>query len=299
MKSFNDIQLKVSRLKTKPKLIVACPYDKNTLMALSMAQSKNIVDVIVVGSKSKIIHLLNEFNIDVMFTGFLEIESDDVAVEESYRMLMSGKADIIMKGLVSTNKYMSVLLSNKGFVKRKLLTHVAIYEVPSLSRLIFVSDPSIMIEPTVAQKKIIVDNSIDLLKYFEIERPKVAIISSTEVSNQKIRSSVDAIELMNLYSDVDNIDIYGPLGLDNAISEEASKIKEINSEVGGNADLLIMPNLDAGNILCKGLTYIGGIESAGIVMGANNPIILTSRSASENEKLNSITVASLIIKNNK
>lgn len=297
MNSFKEIIDHASNTIKKPTLVVACPYDNNILNALSMAQDKRLAKIVIIGDKEKVDSILYENNIKFEYESFINIESDLLAIRESYNMILDGKADIIMKGIVQTKDFMSVLLSEKSFLKRKLLTHVAIYDIHSLNKLIFVSDPSIMIDPTVEQKKIIVDNAIELLNSLEIKNPKVAIISSTEVPNQNIKSSIDAIELMNMYKESDNnFEIYGPLGIDNAISKEASLLKKIDSQVGGNADLLIMPNLDAGNIFCKGLTYIGKINSAGIVMGAYNPIILTSRSASSAEKLNSIAIACMMTK---
>lgn len=283
----------------KPTIVVPCPYDRNILEALRMVQETNIANIIPIGNKDKVDAIIREYDLDFRYETFIQIDDDLSSIEKAYSLLTSDKADIIMKGIVQTKDFMRVLLSNKDFIKRKLLTHVAIYDVPSLNRLLFVSDPSIMIEPTVDQKKVIIDNAIELLDSLDILRPKVAVISSSEVSNEKIKSSVDAIEIMKLYGkSYSKANIYGPLAIDNAISMEASKLKKIDNSVAGNADLLIMPSLDAGNIFCKGLTYIGNIESAGIVMGAIKPIVLTSRSASPREKFNSITISCLIANKN-
>lgn len=299
MNNFNEIINKVSLSKDKPTIVVACPYDNNILSALSLAKSKNLVEVIAIGEKFKINSILVENDIEIEFKKLIDIDSDIDAIKESYKILLSDEADIIMKGIVQTKSFMSVLLSDKDFISSKLLTHVGVYELPYDNRFLFVSDPSIIIEPNLEQKKIIIDNAIDLLNYFCIDIPKVAIISSTEVPNPKIKSSMDAVKLVDMYKDDKNIMVYGPLGIDNAVSKDAAKIKQIKSQVGGQADLLIMPNLDAGNIFSKGLTYIGRIQSAGVVMGAKKPIVLTSRAASSIEKLNSIAIASFIAINKK
>lgn len=300
MKNFQEALKIVQEFTIKPTIVVPCPYDKNILEALILVQESNIANIIIIGNKHKVDAIIQDYDLEFSYETFIEMDDDLSSIEKAYSLLTSDKADIIMKGIVQTMDFMRVLLSNKDFIKRKLLTHVAIYNVPSLNRLLFVSDPSILIEPTINQKKIIIDNAIELLDSLDIQNPKVAVISSTEISNEKIKSSVDALEIMKLYSKNDSKGIiYGPLAIDNAISIEASELKKIDNPVAGNADLLIMPNLDSGNIFCKGLTYIGNIESAGIVVGANKPIVLTSRSASPREKFNSITISCLIANKNK
>lgn len=298
MKDFREVQNKALEIDIKPKLVVPCPYDKNILTALDMVQKNNVANIILIGNKSKIDEILDYNKIDFEYEDFIQIKDEVKAIEKAYSLIVNDKVDIIMKGIVQTKDFMAVLLSNKEFIKRKLLTHIAIYELPKLNKLLFVSDPSIIIEPTIEQKEIIIENALDLLDCMDIRYPKVAIVSSTETVNKKVRSSVDAISITQKYANSDkNAIIYGPLAIDNAISAEAANLKKINSAVAGNADLLIMPSLDAGNIFCKGLTYIGKLESAGIVMGATKPIVLTSRSASPKEKFNSILVACIISNN--
>lgn len=295
MRNFEEARLKALNFTIKPTVVVPCPYDKNILEALIMVQENGIANIIVIGNKNRVDSIIDQYDLDFRYETFIEIDEDLLAIEEAYKLLINHGADIIMKGLVQTKDFMRILLSNKDFMESKLLTHVAIYEVPSLNRLLFVSDPSIVVEPTIYQKKVIIDNALELMDSLNIENPKVAIISSTEVLNEKVKSSVDAVEITKMYTENNKAAIYGPLAIDNAISREASKLKKIENLVAGNADLLIMPNLDAGNIFCKGLTYIGNIESAGVVMGAKKPIVLTSRSANPKEKFNSIIISCLMV----
>ena len=296
MKNFKELVTKAKDIKNKPRIVVACPYDKNVLEALDRVQGENIGDVILLGNKDKVDSIKKEHNLNIKPMEFIEKESDIEALEESYNTIIKNQADIVVKGMVQTKDFMRTILSDKSFIKNKLLTHISVFDIPSKDKLLFVSDPSIMTEPTLEQKKIILDNGLELLKHLEIEDPKVAIISSTEVPNKAIKSSLDGEKLMKLQErgHIWDAKIYGPLAIDNAVSKEAAKLKNIDSEVGGNADLLLMPNLDAGNIFCKGLVYIGGFESAGIVMGAYKPIVLTSRSAGVEERFNSICIACLL-----
>lgn len=296
MKNFKEMIAKAKNIENKPRIAIACPYDKNILEALARIQREGIGDVILLGDRDKVDSIKEKYNIEMDPMDFIKSESDIQALKKSYAMVMEGQADIIMKGMVQTKDFMRTILSNKKFMKNKLLTHTVAFDIPSRDKLLFVTDPSIMTEPTLDQKKIILDNAVELLQYLGIEEPKVAIISSVEVPNEAIKSSMDGSELMELQKkdSIWNAQVYGPLAIDNAVSKEAAKLKNINSEVAGNADLLLMPNLDAGNIFCKGLVYIGEFETGGIVMGAHKPIVLTSRSAGVDERFNSICIACVL-----
>lgn len=296
MKNFKEMIAKAKNIENKPRIAIACPYDKNILEALARIQREGIGDVILLGDRDKVDSIKEKYNIEMDPMDFIKSESDIQALKKSYAMVMEGQADIIMKGMVQTKDFMRTILSNKKFMKNKLLTHTVAFDIPSRDKLLFVTDPSIMTEPTLDQKKIILDNAVELLQYLGIEEPKVAIISSVEVPNEAIKSSMDGSELMELQKkdSIWNAQVYGPLAIDNAVSKEAAKLKNINSEVAGNADLLLMPNLDAGNIFCKGLVYIGEFDTGGIVMGAHKPIVLTSRSAGVDERFNSICIACVL-----
>lgn len=296
MKNFKEMIAKAKNIENKPRIAIACPYDKNILEALARIQREGIGDVILLGDRDKVDSIKEKYNIEMDPMDFIKSESDIQALKKSYAMVMEGQADIIMKGMVQTKDFMRTILSNKKFMKNKLLTHTVAFDIPSRDKLLFVTDPSIMTEPTLDQKKVILDNAVELLQYLGIEEPKVAIISSVEVPNEAIKSSMDGSELMELQKkdSIWNAQVYGPLAIDNAVSKEAAKLKNINSEVAGNADLLLMPNLDAGNIFCKGLVYIGEFDTGGIVMGAHKPIVLTSRSAGVDERFNSICIACVL-----
>ena len=296
MKNFKEMIAKAKNIENKPRIAIACPYDKNILEALGRIQREGIGDVILLGDRDKVDSIKEKYNIEMDPVDFIKSESDIQALKKSYAMVIEGQADIIMKGMVQTKDFIRTILSNKKFMKNKLLTHTVAFDIPSRDKLLFVTDPSIMTEPTLDQKKVILDNAVELLQYLGIEEPKVAIISSVEVPNEAIKSSMDGSELMELQKkdSIWNAQVYGPLAIDNAVSKEAAKLKNINSEVAGNADLLLMPNLDAGNIFCKGLVYIGEFDTGGIVMGAHKPIVLTSRSAGVDERFNSICIACVL-----
>lgn len=292
MKSFDEIVKTAKNVPEKPRVIAACPYDEGTIDALNMAFQDDLCKITVVGERNKMQGLFLEKNEDGQEIEIIEVSGETPALDEAYKHLLAGYAHIFMKGLVQTKNFMKVLLSDKNFIRSDLLTHISIFHVPHLDKLLFVTDPSILIEPTVEQKVIIIKNAVELAVCLGIEGPKVAVVSSTEQMNPKINSSLDAEKLTELFGEDKNFagHVYGPLALDNAVSREASEIKKIDHAVAGNADILVMPNLDAGNILAKGLTYLANLECAGVVVGARRPIVLTSRSAGAQERYNSLSI---------
>lgn len=296
MKNFRELITKAKSMKKKPRIVIACPYDKNILIALDKVQKEGVGDVILIGNKGRIDEIARQHNIRVDSMDFIKSVSVAEALEKSYAMVIEDMADVIIKGMVQTKDFMRVILSNKRFIKNKLLTHVVAFEIPSRRKLLFVTDPSIMTDPTLEQKKVILDNAVELLNNLGIKQPKVAVVSSIEVPNSAIISSVDGDRLTKLQEkeSIWNAQVYGPLAIDNAVCREAAELKNIDNEVAGNADLLLMPNLDAGNIFCKGLVYLCGFDTGGIVMGAHKPIVLTSRSAGIEERFKSICFASVL-----
>lgn len=301
MKNFKDVLEKARAIKGDLTIVVPCPYDTNILNALHMIKYEGIANVVLVGEKEKIIQLCNSEKIDITLMKVVNKGSQGEALEEACRMLESNEAGIIVKGIVDTSSFMKSILAHKGLRKSRLLTHISILEIPLIDKLLFVSDPSIIIEPNLDQKITIIDNALELLENLKIENPKIAIISSTEKPNENIKSSMDADKITELQLKEErwDADIYGPLSIDLAVSKEATKSKKMENTVAGDADLLIMPDLDSGNVFCKALVYLGGVQSAGVVMGAKKPIVLTSRSAGIEERFNSICLACLLAENMK
>lgn len=299
MKTFNDILYKAKTLVQDIKLVIACPYDENILKASKRIFNEGIANIVLIGNITKIKDVGDNYNISLDSMELINKDSDQESLEKACEMLAKNDADVVVKGMVQTANFMKSILSHKELRKSKLLTHVSIIEVPGLNKLIFVSDPSIVIEPNLSQKMIIIDNALELMEHLDIVSPKVAIISSTENPNINIQSSIDGEMITKIQKEELRweAEVHGPLAIDVAVSSKAAKSKNITNSVAGNADLLIMPNLDSGNIFCKGLTYLGGLKSTSIVMGARKPIVLTSRSAGVEERFNAMCLASLLAKN--
>jgi phosphate butyryltransferase len=211
-------------------------------------------------------------------------------------MVRAGEADVIMKGSLGTAFLIQAALDReKGLRQGKLFTHVAVYEIPGFNRLLLISDGGVVIAPDLYEKIEIVQNAIDVAHILGIGEPKVAVLAAAELVNPKIVSTVDAANLSKMAERGQIVGglVDGPLALDNAISPEAAHIKGIDGPVAGRADVLIVPDIEAGNIMAKAITYFAHGEMAGIVTGAAAPIVVTSRSDSERSKLVSIALAVL------
>ena len=270
--------------KTSPKrLVVINAEDKETLEALEEAEEKNLINSILLGDKNKIKDIIKQNNLNINENKIIQGD-----VDTALKLLKEDKADFIMKGNISTDDLMRDVL--KGLDKKTLLSHVMVYEIPKYHKLLVLSDGGLITFPTLNQKIDIINNAIKLSKKLGVNLPKVAILSATENVSEKINSTTDGalLSVMNRRGQIKGCIIEGPLALDNAISKISANKKNINNEVSGDADILIVPNFEAGNLLGKAINYFGNGLSAGIIVGANFPIILNSRSSTKEEKLYSI-----------
>jgi len=212
-------------------------------------------------------------------------------------LVKSNKADILMKGFVNTDDFLRGVLNREtGLRTGKIMSHVYVLESSALKRMLFITDGSVNILPDLETKCSIILNSIYLANIFEIEDPKVAITTAIELANPKMPSTIDAAVLakMSQRGQFSGKIIDGPLALDNAISPWAAEHKGIGGPVAGQADIIVVPSIEAGNILCKAHVYLTGGNLAGVVMGASAPIVLTSRADTSQSKLNSIATAVLM-----
>ena len=271
---------------------VPCPYDMEILKALHKAEHVGICRSLLIGDEHLILEHVKASCIDECEFAIADVKDDSAAIDESFKMLVSGEVHVVAKGIVHTDTFMHGLLKyKKELLSSPLATHVAAFDIARRG-LLFVSDPSILIDPTLRQKKIVIENVVSLLDNLGMTTPRIAIISSVETPTDRIPSSLDAEMLAGEFNRAKLAAfVDGPLAVDNAFSMDARRKKHIGGNVAGQADVLVVPSLDAGNILCKGLTYIGGLPSAGILAGTVKPVVLTSRSASAGERYNSLLLA--------
>jgi len=279
------------------KIVVAVAEDLAVLKAIGQARKMGMVSPILVGVKKNIFGLCNEIRFDLSNVEIIDQPDQIKACKTAVEIVKKGQANILMKGMVTTSVLLKAIIDkNNGLLEGKLLSHFAFFELAAYPKLLAITDAAMNISPNFKKKVEIVRNSVNVLVKLGYEFPKVAVVCPVEIVSKKIESTVHAARftLLNKKGQLSNCIVYGPLALDNAISKEAAYHKGIQSEVAGDADLLLMPNLDAGNILYKAINFLCGGKCAAIITGASVPIVLTSRADSEESKLYSIALAACL-----
>ena len=285
------------RAKSKPrrKIAVAAAEDKAVLKSLRDAIKEDMVTPILIGDKKEIERLADSIDFDLSDIQIIHNDKGDSASAQiAVSMVKSGDADILMKGFVSTGTLLKAVLDKEnGLRKGGILSHVAFFESPYYHKLLCVTDVAMNVDPDFDTKVHILNNAVEACHKIGIEKPKVAVIAAVETVNPKMEATIHAA-MMKTMSDRKQFTgciVDGPLALDNAINKEAASHKGIVSEVAGDCDVILVPNLEAGNMFYKSLSFLGGATVAAVIMGASAPIVLTSRSDSESSKMFSIALA--------
>jgi phosphate acetyltransferase len=260
------------------------------------AAAAKIIKPILVGPEARIRALAGSLGLDITGLRIVDQPHSNAAAEKAVELIRSGEADALMKGSLHTDELMAeVVRKDTGIRTGRRISHVFIMDVPTYAKPLFVTDAAVNIFPSLEDKVDIVQNAIDLAQALWITTPKVAILSAVETITSKIPSTIDAAALCKMAErgQITGALLDGPLALDNAISREAAAIKHITSPVAGDADILLVPDLEAGNMLAKELTFLANADAAGIVLGARVPIILTSRADNVRTRMASCAVAAL------
>jgi len=276
---------------------VAHPCDASSLSGAVNAALLGLIVPILVGPKKKVQAAAAAAGIDISAFELVDAEHSHDAAEKAVALVRAGRAEMLMKGSLSTDELLSaVLRRDTGLRTARRLSHCFAMDLPSHSNVLIITDAAINIFPTLEDKVDIVQNAIDLAHALGIEQPKVAILSAMEKVNPKLQSTIEAAALCKMAErgQITGGLLDGPLALDNAISPEAARIKQINGPVAGHADILVVPDLEAGNMLAKSLSFLMGAETAGVVLGARVPITLTSRADSVHSRMASCAVAALV-----
>ena len=295
-KSFDDLLAKVSQCSRKT-VSVAVAQDAPILEAIKAAKEKEIADAILVGDEAKIREIADQIGMDL--TGYEIInEPDDIEASlKAVKLVHDHKADMYMKGLLSTKDFLkSVLNKEVGLRNGKPLSHVCVFEIPGIDRLLYLTDVAFMTYPSLEEKKSIIENSVEVAHACGIPCPKVAPLAAVEVVNPNMPATIDAALLakMNDRGQIKGCIVDGPFALDNAISEEAAEHKGVKGEVAGKADILLLPNIDVANVMYKTLTYMSECKNGGLLVGTSAPVILTSRADSFETKVKSIAIAAVV-----
>jgi phosphate butyryltransferase len=253
-----------------------------------------------VGDREKTFGMAEILNLDISKFEFVEASNPVEAVNISVKMVHDLKADVLMKGKVASSDMMRCILNKEyGLRIGKLLSHFAYFEVETYHKLIAVTDVAMNIAPNLSEKIQILNNAVNVLNNLGIEKPKVAVLGAIEKVNTDMQATLDAALLskMNQRDQILNCIVDGPLAFDNAVSVESARHKEIKSDVAGDTDLLLMPDIEVGNVLYKSLVFFAKAKVASLIVGASAPIILTSRSDSEQAKFDSILLAAVVAGN--
>lgn len=294
MKSLNELKA-LARKKNENRLAVVAANDEPVLKAVQQAIKDQFIQPILIGDAFEIRAICQSIGLDV--NSGLEIIDEPDPSKAAYiavELVRKGKADILMKGMISTAPFLKAIIhKEKGIKKTGTLSHFALFETKYYHKLLGLTDAAMHIAPTLDEKKEIINNAVHIMHRLGYSNPKVAIVTPLEVVNHKIESTVHAslLKEMNLKNEIIGCIIDGPLALDNAVSFKAAEHKGIHSNVAGDADILVVPDLNSGNILYKSIIFLGDASSAAVITGAEVPIVLTSRSDSDHSKLLSIALA--------
>jgi len=297
IKKLAELEALAKNKATTRKIAVAAAGDRDVLEALKNAVAQGIVEPVLVGNQPLINSICEEIDFDISGFEMIDVADKYEASAKAVKLVKKGKAEILMKGLVSTAVLLKAILDKEiGLRKGALLSHVAVFETPYYHKLLGVTDAALNVNPELEEKIGIIKNAIEVFHKIGHENPKVAIVGSVETINPRMEATMHAatISMMNYRKQITGCIIDGPLAIDGAVSKKSADLKNITSEVAGDADIILAPNIDGANILYKSMSFLGGATAAAVIMGAKVPIVLTSRGDSEKSKYYSIALAAAI-----
>ncbi|MCP4632672.1 MAG: bifunctional enoyl-CoA hydratase/phosphate acetyltransferase [candidate division Zixibacteria bacterium] len=299
IKSLKEM-IEAARSTGKKKLAVAAANELDVLTAVEQARKENIIDGILIGDKSSIESACSEAGLNPGEYKIIDIKAPKRAAIECCRLIHKGDADFMMKGAIKTSDFMKAILDRQaGLSAGGLLSHVAVFEIESMDRLLFVTDAAINIYPDISEKAMIIQNAVNIARNIGYDRPKVASLGAVEVVNaEKMPDTIESATLSKMAErgQIEGCDVDGPLALDVAVSMQAVETKGLKSNVAGKADILVAPEIISANVLYKSLTYLAGAQAAAIVTGTIAPVILTSRADDHTTKFLSIVLGAAGVK---
>ena len=296
-KTFEEVLSKVKQGKMRT-VAVAVAQDEPVLEAVKAAKEQGIANAILVGDERAIKEIAKQINMDLEGFEIVHEEDSVKAALKAVELVSTGKADMVMKGLIDTANFLRAVLNKEiGLRTGKLMSHVAVFEIPKYDRLIFMTDAAFNMYPDIKAKIDIINNAVFVAKAIGVDIPKVAPICAVEVVNPDMPATVDAsiLSKMNDRGQIKDCIVDGPFALDIALSMEAAKHKKVGGQVAGQADIMLLPNIEAANVMYKTLTYTTESKNGGLLVGTSAPVIVTSRADSFETKLNSIALAALVV----
>lgn len=295
-KSFDELISKTTGKEMK-KVSVSNAHDLPVLEAVKAAKEQGIATSVLVGDEAKIRELAASISMDLDEFEIINEPDTEKAALKAVELVHNGEADILLKGLLETKTFLKSILNKEvGLRTGKMMSHVCVFEIEGIDRLLFFTDVAFNTYPTLEEKVNIVKNAVEVAHACGIERPKVAPICAVETVNPKMQPTVDAAELTKMYEagEFPGCELYGPLSMDLAIDEEAAVHKGVSNPVAGHADILLFPEIDSGNITYKILVRTAKVKNGNVLVGTKAPVVLTSRSDDFETKLHSIALAAVI-----
>ena len=294
LKSFDHLIDHMKGNTVKNSVAVVSAADEHTLEAVIKAKKLGIVEPILIGDQEKIRNILQSLGENKDDFSIIDEKEDKLAAQKSVQLVLEKKADFIMKGKIQTSDLLKAVVDKeKGLRTGNVMSHMAILEIPSYHKLLFVTDGGMNINPSLDEKKQIIQNSVSALQAMGYKKPNVSILCAVETVNPKMQETVDArdLKIMAENKEIEHAVIEGPISYDLMMDKESAAIKGFESPVTGNTDIVLAPNIATGNIFAKALIYSGGAKMAGMILGAKVPIVLTSRGSSSEEKFLSIVIS--------
>ena len=277
--------------------VIAHPCDRASLQGVADAVRAGLIRPVLVGPQARIRAAARDAGLDISHFPLVPAPHSHASADEAVRLVREGKGELLVKGSLHTEELMgAVVNATSGLRTARRISHCYVMDVPSLAHLVIITDAAVNIAPGLAEKVDIVQNAIDLARALGFGEVRVAILSANEAVNPKIPSTLEAAALCKMAErgQITGAILDGPLALDNAISLQAAHVKHIASPVAGRANVLVVPDLEAGNMLAKSLSFLAGAEAAGVVLGARVPVVLTSRADSGSARLVSCAAALLL-----
>lgn len=302
IKNFDHIIDRMKKNAIKSTMAVVSAADEHTLEAVIKAKNSGVVEPILIGDKKRIQKILldlgrvkDDFNI-------IDVKEGILAAQKAVKLVHEKKANFIMKGKIQTSDLLKAVVDKeKGLRTGNIMSHMAIFEIPTYHKLLFVTDGGMNINPSLNEKKQILQNSVVALRSMGYEKPNISVLCAVETVNSKMQETIDArdLKIMGENNEIENCVIEGPISYDLMMSKESASIKGFESPVIENTDIVLVPSIATGNILGKALMFSAGAKMAGIILGAKVPIVLTSRGSTSEEKFLSIAISASACKGSK
>lgn len=294
LKTFDELLEHVKKMPRVKTVALVMAQDEHSLEAVFQVEKEGLLQALYIGDRQAIEQAAQKMGRAIPEERIYQADSPELAAQLGVELIREGKADYLMKGKLETGELLKpVVNKEKGLSKGGVMSHVAVNQIPMYHKLLLTTDGGMVPYPTLEQKKQLIDNAVEVLHGLGYEKPKVCVVTAIEKKNPKMPETVEAAALkqMNLEGAIAGCIVEGPISLDLALVEERGAVKGYESPCAGQADVLVLPNIHAGNILGKSLVEMAGAKMAGLVMGAQCPIVLTSRGSSAEEKYNSLLLA--------